>query len=130
MPHIDSLLLGSLFQLRAPLQAEPGRLRAQLRLDPGHAVFRGHFPGRPVLPGVCVLTAAQEVLQQHLAQPLLLRSCSSVKFLHPIDPLLTPALELTVDFTRQGYFLDFQASVQHEQQPLCRLAGRLQANLL
>ena len=79
MPATDQLLLGTFFTVD-DLQAEPGRLRAQLHLNPQHPIFQGHFPQKPVVPGVCVLTMSKDVLQQHLGRPLLLRSCASVKF--------------------------------------------------
>jgi 3-hydroxyacyl-[acyl-carrier-protein] dehydratase len=125
----DYLLLGSFFNIGTQTD-EPRKLRRQILLNPHHAVFVGHFPGRPVVPGVCVLALVKDVLQQHLNKELLMRTCSNVKFMHPINPLAMPELELTVDFTPEDFFVDFRASIQHEQQALCRVAGRFQTDFL
>ena len=35
--------------------AQEGHYAFRVRLDASHPVYRGHFPGHPVLPGVCTL---------------------------------------------------------------------------
>ena len=35
--------------------AQEGHYAFRVRLDASHQVFRGHFPGHPMLPGVCTL---------------------------------------------------------------------------
>ncbi len=50
-------------------------------LPASHAVFRGHFPGRPIVPGVMLLDA---LLHEQAADA----GCTIVaaKFLHPVGP--------------------------------------------
>jgi 3-hydroxymyristoyl/3-hydroxydecanoyl-(acyl carrier protein) dehydratase len=62
-----------------------------------HPAFDGHFPGRPLLPGVALLA---EVLEAALGEPML-TACidraprlAVVKFLAPVGPGAT----LTIDF--------------------------------
>jgi 3-hydroxyacyl-[acyl-carrier-protein] dehydratase len=129
MRTANPLLLGSFFTV-ATQASEPNRLQLQVQINAHHALFKGHFPGRPVVPGVCVLAMIKDVLQQHLAKDLLLRTCTSSKFLRPIDPLLMPNLDLRIDYTRREFLLDFVASVQHQQQVLCRVAGCFQTDFL
>ncbi|GGF03853.1 hypothetical protein [Hymenobacter cavernae] len=126
----DYQLLGSFFTLADAEAPEPNRLRLQVQLNAHHALFAGHFPGQPVVPGVCVLGLVKDVLQQHLAKELLLRTCSNSKFLRPIDPITMPALTLTVGYTQRDFLLDFAASIQHEHQLLCRVAGSFQSDFL
>ena len=37
-----------------------GLARAILRINWGHPIFEGHFPGRPVVPGACLLQIVKE----------------------------------------------------------------------
>lgn len=68
------------------LQAAADRWTAQLHWNAGHAVFAGHFPGQPVVPGVCMIQVVQEVMEAALGRRLQLVSSGSIKFLQFIDP--------------------------------------------
>ncbi len=68
------------------LQTEAGRWTAQLHWNADHAIFGGHFPGQPVVPGVCMIQMVQEVMEAALGKRVQLVSSGSIKFLHFIDP--------------------------------------------
>lgn len=55
--------------------------RATIRLNPDHAIFAGHFPGQPVVPGVCMLQIIKELLEGATRQALQLARASNIKFL-------------------------------------------------
>lgn len=50
------------------------------------AGFRGHFPGRPVLPGVCQILALSVLANRAAGRPLRLNEVSRAKFLSVIEP--------------------------------------------
>lgn len=51
--------------------------------------FQGHFPGRPVLPGVCLVLAALLQAEGASRTPLVLREVVSAKFYAPVEPEVT-----------------------------------------
>ena len=67
---------------------DPGitEYQAAVKLNSDHPVFQGHFPGNPVLPGVCQIRIFTEVLHEILHQPLDLKEADQVKFLSMINP--------------------------------------------
>lgn len=56
-------------------------------IDESHTIFNGHFPGQPVVPGVCMLQMIKEMLQMVIDKKLVLVKASEMKFLAIIDPL-------------------------------------------
>ena len=53
-------------------------------VPPTHPCLPGHFPGRPVVPGVLLLDEALALLAPHV--PGTVTGISSAKFLHPVTP--------------------------------------------
>jgi len=65
----------------------------EVRLNPDHAVFKGHFPGNHVLPGVCSLMIVRECASRMAGRSLRYAEVRESKFLS----VITPNMSLTVD---------------------------------
>lgn len=72
-----------------------GVLSAPCRFPATFAGFQGHFPGHPVLPGVCLVQTATAVLSLHRRQPVLLLRVISAKWLRPVLPDMPLLLTVT-----------------------------------
>ena len=83
------MLIKGLYTVTRTVQ-EGDRITASVHLDEHHAVFKGHFPDQPVMPGVCTLQIVQELLEEHLGRSLRLSSASNIKFMALIDPRIHP----------------------------------------
>jgi 3-hydroxyacyl-[acyl-carrier-protein] dehydratase len=51
-----------------------------------HPSLAGHFPGRPIVPGVVLLDLVFESIRSRFAGPVALQSIVSTKFLHAVAP--------------------------------------------
>ena len=73
----------------------------RLRLDPQHVIFRAHFPGNPITPGVCIVQLVTELLEWMTGRRLELRRVVNVKFLHVLSPAERTSVQVlfrSVDF--------------------------------
>lgn len=61
-------------------------VRFDIQLNPEHTIYKAHFPGQPITPGVCIVQIAVELLEEHLNAPLQLKTAKNVKFLSVISP--------------------------------------------
>ena len=61
-------------------------LEVLVRLNPKHFIFDSHFPGNPIMPGVCTLQIVREIYSDKIGKELLLHKIKSMKFNHPIIP--------------------------------------------
>lgn len=89
-------------QLRALLkvtsEGERGEaFRAVMELPPDFAGFRGHFPGSPVMPGVCIVTAVILAAETSARKPLRLKHLKSAKFFSPVVPNECVEIRGTID---------------------------------
>lgn len=81
-----------------------GKIETTLTIDANHKIFEGHFPGQPVLPGVCMIQIFKELLEKATSQKLFLYQADSSKFLSMVDPRQTPQLIFIIDYTTtEGY---------------------------
>lgn len=55
-------------------------------LNPSCYIYRAHFPGEPVTPGVCIVQMAKELLEELVGQPLEIVRVKNVKFLSVVSP--------------------------------------------
>lgn len=65
----------------------------QFRVDAGHPSLPGHFPGRPIVPGVVVLDRVFAAIEQAHGATALLR-LPQVKFVQPLLPGQAARVEL------------------------------------
>ncbi|QRR00928.1 3-hydroxyacyl-ACP dehydratase [Dyadobacter sandarakinus] len=77
------------------LRSTPEKITSRIRLDAGHPVYLGHFPGAPVTPGVVQLAIVKEILEHCLAREVRLSNLRTCKFLEVLDPGRYP--EITFD---------------------------------
>ena len=73
------------------------KYQAQVLLNASHEVFKGHFPGNPVTPGVCMMQIIKELTQEIVGVPLQMTASSNVKFMAIINPETNPELTLELD---------------------------------
>ena len=72
---------------------------ALITINKDHEVFRGHFPGNPVTPGVCMMQIIKELTEKVVDKKLFMHSSSNIKFMALINPEKTPDLVLILDIT-------------------------------
>ena len=92
-------ILTDFYILESYEKAENGSFIANISLNKNHDIFKGHFPGNPVTPGVCMMQIVKELAEEFTNRKLFLKSASNVKFMAIINPFETPDLKLQLDIT-------------------------------
>ncbi len=71
------------------------QMEFDIRLNPDHVIYKAHFPGHPVTPGVCIIKIINEVLEVKMGCRLTLTEVKNLKFVVPIEPLKQDRVTLT-----------------------------------
>ena len=74
-------------------------ISAKIKLNPKHEIFKGHFPGKPIMPGVCMIQIIKELTERSLDQELFLSVAANVKFMAIINPKTDPILLIKISLT-------------------------------
>jgi 3-hydroxyacyl-[acyl-carrier-protein] dehydratase len=122
------MLLGDFFSL-SYLKTENQTVRATFLLNSNHRIFEGHFPGFPVVPGVCMLQMIKETFEHAMKKQTLLKKADHLKFLSVINPLETTNVEAELNFNiRKDHLIELTASIYNENRIFFKFKGLLAEN--
>ncbi|OWP85341.1 3-hydroxyacyl-ACP dehydratase [Flavobacterium davisii] len=93
------MLLNDFYNVNELDQLAENKYLAKVILNPAHQIFKGHFPGNPVTPGVCMIQIIKEITQEILGVSLQMTASSNVKFMAIINPETNPELTLELDLS-------------------------------
>ncbi|MBI4648347.1 MAG: 3-hydroxyacyl-ACP dehydratase [Bacteroidia bacterium] len=92
------MLLNDFFKI---LSVEPannvGKYTVKVELNERHHIFDGHFPGNPIVPGVCQVQMVKEILGYIEKKEFMLSKAENIK--HP--GIIIPFSEKYIDFILQ-----------------------------
>lgn len=60
--------------------------KCQLKMNAQHGLYKVHFPGNPVTPGVCLVQMATEILERKYDKKLQLSEAVNIKFRKTVGP--------------------------------------------
>jgi 3-hydroxyacyl-[acyl-carrier-protein] dehydratase len=103
---------------------EDGSFSCKVAFNKEHDIFKGHFPGQPVVPGVCMMEMVKEFLQQAMGKKLWLRDAGNVKFLQLITPDVQPLISISWNESEAGYQVN--ASFKTGASDLFKLSGKFE----
>ncbi len=89
------MLLNSFFEILSTSNHED-KILVKVKLKRNHSIYDGHFPGNPVVPGVCLIQMIREVIEVLQNQKLRLDGADEVKFLNIVNPLISEILTIEI----------------------------------
>lgn len=93
------------------LSGDATNFEAEVSLDDTHPLFEGHFPQRPVLPGVCQMHLVKALVERHTGRKLDCRTVREMKFLSPVTPPRDLRLRIVARLTTDNDSVAVQAII-------------------
>lgn len=87
--------------------ADPHDFRAAWTISPGDPIFRGHYPGFPIYPGVCLIESVHQVALAHASangRSMVLVTIENTRFRRPVFPGDRITVEGRTTSVGDGYF--------------------------
>jgi 3-hydroxyacyl-[acyl-carrier-protein] dehydratase len=94
------MLYGDFFDI-SNLETTSFDVKADLVINAGHKIFDGHFPGQPVVPGVCLMQMVKEIMEQVTGKRSDLIKAYEMKFLAIIDPRQNNIIRATLRYAME-----------------------------
>jgi 3-hydroxyacyl-[acyl-carrier-protein] dehydratase len=69
-------------------------IKAIIDLNKEHEVYEGHFPGNPIVPGVCLTQLIKEVMENVEGKELIMVYADNIKFMAMVNPEINSRLQI------------------------------------
>ena len=92
------MLLNSLYTIVECYSSANDLVHYSLSIDPQNDIYKGHFPGFPVTPGVVEIEIVKELVEHHLGQKIALSKISNCKFINILNPEESSYYEVKIKF--------------------------------
>ena len=90
-----------------------------------HSVFSGHFPSKPILPGVCMVDIIRDIARRVIDDSLVLAEASNIKFTSVVDPVADSVISADFSYAPgdDGSFL-VKSTMYNAGKPCMKFSGR------
>jgi 3-hydroxyacyl-[acyl-carrier-protein] dehydratase len=92
------MLLNDFFTINKK-ESSAAEIWAELVINAKHKIFEGHFPGQPVVPGVCMMQMIKEILEEVLGKETNLVKAADMKFLAVLNPQENNLVHASIKYT-------------------------------
>ena len=87
-------LQNEMFTIVAQSATGKSEIYFRIRLNAGHFIYKAHFPGNPITPGVCLVKILTELTEKYLSRQLFLIEINNLKFISTISPIEDTVVEV------------------------------------
>lgn len=93
------MVLKDFYKVLSEEKTGDAKYNIRILVNANHEVFEGHFPGNPIMPGVCMIQIIKELTESITKSSLMIQTLTNVKFMALINPETNPELRLELDVT-------------------------------
>lgn len=95
----NKMVLKDFYKVLSEEKTTDSKYSITILVNEKHDVFKGHFPGNPIMPGVCMIQIIKELTEKITKETLMIQTLANVKFMALINPENNPELRLELDIT-------------------------------
>jgi len=102
-----------------------GKYISEIIIDEKHDVFKGHFPNKPILPGVLMIAIIGSVLEKVTNGKRMMVEGENIKYLSVVDPTVDSRLtvDLSVKINENSYY-EVKSSLLNGEKTFMKFKGK------
>jgi len=98
-------------------------LQVNIALNAEHFIYKSHFPGNPITPGVCLLQIVLEQLNNHFKKSFRLVRAKNIKYLKIIQPQVNNQIEFHIKYKIENDLVMADISIQSGETIFTKISG-------
>lgn len=106
--------------------AEDGHAEFSISLLPGCDVYRGHFPGHPVCPGVCEMQLLKELVARAVGHGLTISHIKRCRLTAVATPDGCPKLRVEAQYSIEGDTVSVAGTLADTEKQYMDFKGEMQ----
>lgn len=115
-------LLGDFFYITDSSIIDSEKIRCVVSFNEAHPIYKAHFIGNPITPGVCLVQMAVEILESIYKKPFVLQRIRNIKFKKPITPKENPTYLFT-KIVDAGDSISASISIENDSDQFVKMVG-------
>jgi 3-hydroxyacyl-[acyl-carrier-protein] dehydratase len=93
----------------------------EVALHADDIIYRSHFPGNPITPGVCIIQMLKELVEMMEERLYMIHEVKNVKFLKIINPVENNRIEFFITCNNEADTLQVSAEIKHKEETFAKL---------
>lgn len=122
------MLVKDFYTIDGKQTADDGSVVYSVHLNPAHDVYKGHFPEKPITPGVCNIQMIKELAEDAKGKLFTLSDIDRCRLTSMVTPDGSPNLEVKLQFDVANPF-KLSATIFYGETTFMTLSGTLQDRL-
>jgi len=103
------MILKNDFYTVKEITSAENKITAVIELNPSHKIYEGHFPGQPIVPGVCQMHILKEILEEATGKKLQAGHGDNIKFTGMIIPNQNTVVNMEITYQEKDGMLTTDA---------------------
>lgn len=119
------ILLNDFYTLSS-YEPSPGLVQAKISINKNHRILEGHFPGLPIVPGVCMMQIIRELMEVASGKDLKLVAADNMKFLSVINPDQNNEVNVSINYAELSDQFQISATLFADKITFFKLKATMQ----
>lgn len=115
------ILRNNLFKIKNQAITET-KADFRIRFDSDNFVYKAHFPNNPITPGVLLIQIVAELLSFLKEKNFKIQSLINVKFTAPINPIIFPEVDFSLDLSKRENAYYVKAIVKEKETVFAKIS--------
>lgn len=118
-------MIDKLYEIKSISPISEIMVTCDIQINCKSEIFNGHFPGQPILPGVCTLHIIKDCLSNIRQCNIVISGMSQCKFVGMVDPRIENNLKIDINYLSSSNDIPFcvSAIVRASERIILKLKG-------